>query len=89
MLYLEAIHSWFNSHGSRSDPTHDLTGNIVSEGRNPVSGGSHGDIYRGTLNMNGRVMRVALSCRRHSGINSPSIDVGRNQSNKEIYGSGR
>jgi len=67
VLYFKKLLSWFNPGCSRSDPTHDLTGSIVPEGRDPVSGGSHGDIYKGTLNMNGRAMRVALSCRLHSG----------------------
>ncbi|KAG6375756.1 kinase-like domain-containing protein [Boletus reticuloceps] len=44
----------------RSNSSHDLTGSIVPEGKLPVSGGSHGDIYRGTLNVNGRTMRVAI-----------------------------
>ncbi|KAG8217076.1 WD40-repeat-containing domain protein [Butyriboletus roseoflavus] len=44
----------------RSDPTNNLTGSIVPEGTHPVSGGSHGDIYRGMLNVNGRTMAVAI-----------------------------
>ncbi|KAH0830117.1 WD40-repeat-containing domain protein [Lanmaoa asiatica] len=31
-----------------------------TKGTNPVAGGSHGDIYRGMLNVNGRAMRVAV-----------------------------
>ncbi|KAG9317985.1 WD40-repeat-containing domain protein [Chiua virens] len=43
----------------RSHPV-DLSGKIIPEGNDPVSGGSHGDIYRGMLNVDGSTMRVAI-----------------------------
>lgn len=57
------------------NPNNDLTGCIVPEGSHPVSGGSHGDIYRGTLKLNGRAMPVASPCRLRSDFNLPSMNV--------------
>ena len=46
---LRLIHSWLNSHASRSNPIHNLTGRIVPEGASPVSGGGRRGIFRSRL----------------------------------------